>query len=339
MADLQELRHILSHHRELLLAMTNVVGCGVGLKEVRGRPTRTSCIVTFVEKKLPLDRLPARARVPQILGGAPTDVIEIGRVRLLSQRTERMRPAQPGVSIGHNQVSAGTFGAVVYDARSGEPLILSNNHVLANTSDGRDERAQEGDPILQPGRFDGGGPDDVIGHLTRFEPIHPLTEAPTCPIARRAERIGNRLLHLVRGNYNLQFVRRADTSNLVDAAVARPTSPNVINPEILGIGNVRGVEAPEPGMRVRKSGRTTGVNSGTIRTVSTTLDVHLGDAGIARFEDQVVTTAMAEPGDSGSAGITEANRIFGLLFAGSDTATIYNRAEHVAELLGIRFTA
>ena len=68
-----------------------------------------------------------------------------------------------------------------------------------------------------------------------------------------------------------------------------------------------------------------------------TLNVSLGDAGIARFDDQIVTTPMAQPGDSGSVGLNEANEIVGLLFAGSGESTIYNRIHNVMELLNIHF--
>ncbi len=84
-----------------------------------------------------------------------TDVIEIGRVRLM-ERAVKMRPALPGSSIGHYKISAGTFGVVVRDKNSGEKLILSNNHILANGSNGSDGRASVGDAILQPGPYDGG---------------------------------------------------------------------------------------------------------------------------------------------------------------------------------------
>src|SRR5207249_8866045 len=69
----------------------------------------------------------------------------------------------------HN-ITAGTFGCLVRDIRpqsSGEYLILSNNHVLADVNAG-----SAGDLILQPGPFDGGVfPADAVATLERFEPI------------------------------------------------------------------------------------------------------------------------------------------------------------------------
>ncbi len=47
------------------------------------------------------------------------------------------------------------------------PLIMSNNHVIAN-----ENNALIGDPIIQPGDCDGGiQPNDVIGHLVAYTPV------------------------------------------------------------------------------------------------------------------------------------------------------------------------
>lgn len=302
--------------RPQLLRLRNVLGCGVGYKERRGETTDVKSLVVFVEKKLPLMALSLAERVPPEVDGIPTDVIAVGRLRLLADRTARVRPAPPGVSIGHNRITAGTFGAVAYDEDTGRPLILSNNHVLANITDGRDERASLGDPVYQPGAYDTGAVDDTIGHLLRFAPIHTI------------------------GTWSAA----SDTSqtdvgfNLIDAALADPISPDVITPNILGLGAVQGVATPKVGERIWKSGRTTGVTTGTISAVAATLNVNMGEVGMAMFEDQIVTSPMAEPGDSGSAGLTEDGRIVGLLFAGSSQATLFNTIDNVSRILRVRFT-
>ncbi len=94
-------------------------------------------------------------------------VVSIGKITARnSPIRHRVRPAPPGVSIGHYQVNAGTLGCLVRDQRGGL-YILSNNHVLANMNNG-----QLGDPILQPGSSDGGvQPDDVIATLYSYIPI------------------------------------------------------------------------------------------------------------------------------------------------------------------------
>lgn len=135
--------------------MPNVCGVGVGYKYKDLKRTKQPALIIFVEEKTKLENLSRGEKIPKKIDGLETDVIEIGKVRLLGARQERRRPAQPGISIGHYKITAGTFGAVVKDAESGEALILSNNHILANATNGKDGRAEIGDPILQPGGCDG----------------------------------------------------------------------------------------------------------------------------------------------------------------------------------------
>lgn len=159
MAHIQEVRAALQAHSLRLLAQANVVATGVGYKTTAGRRTQMLSIVCSVARKLPLAELAARDRVPPELNGIPTDVVETGVIRTLAARTDRHRPAPGGVSIGHREVSAGTLGCLV--RKNGARMILSNNHVLANSND-----AAPGDPILQPGVYDGGRfPQDHIADL------------------------------------------------------------------------------------------------------------------------------------------------------------------------------
>ncbi|HEY8416666.1 MAG TPA: hypothetical protein VIK93_01380 [Limnochordales bacterium] len=332
-----------SRWRDRVLALPNVVGCGWGEKRTRGQRTGQEGMVVLVRRKVPAKALTARERVPAVLGEAPTDVVEVGDLRLLAAplmqpRTARMRPAPPGVSIGHVGISAGTFGAVVRDAETGELLILSNNHVLANQTDGADGRAAVGDAILQPGPYDGGNvARDVIGHLVRYVPVRAAAGPPACPIARRAQQAVNAVLRLVLPGYRVQLVRLDEADNLVDGAVARPVAAAAVTPVILDVGPVRGVAEAQLGMKVKKSGRTTGLTTGEVTALGATVTVALGGGVTARFSDQVVTTPLAQPGDSGSLVLDETNRAVGLLFAGSEQATICNRIQNVLEALRIRF--
>ncbi len=320
--------------KDSLLHLENVVGVGIGNKEVRGAGTGKPSVAVLVKKKLPSSAIPVAQHVPSRLGPVCTDVIEVGELSLLD-RTSKIRPAVPGSSIGHPKVTAGTFGAVVRDKKTGRPLILSNNHVLANITDGTDGRAKVGDAIIQPGRYDGGQPEDIVGHLERFVPIWRTSSRPACTVAQAAERLGNFMLRAVQPQYELRFVRKRTMENLVDAAVARPVSDDAIDASIMEVGVVSACVEPEIGMKVKKSGRTTGLTTGTIRVVSATLKISLGDVGEAYFSDQIVTTAMGQPGDSGSLVVTENGSAVGLLGAGSDQATICSRIRNVLELLDI----
>jgi len=144
----------LNKYRRKLLSLKNVVGVGVGYKQVGDNTTGQPAFIIYVEKKLPAPDLPRSHIVPKQVDGLDTDVVEIGVVKMLGVRTSRERPCQPGVSIGHYRSTAGTLGAVVRDRATGKLMILSNNHVLANGSSIQEVRARVGDPILQPGGCD-----------------------------------------------------------------------------------------------------------------------------------------------------------------------------------------
>jgi hypothetical protein len=244
------------------------------------------------------------------------------------------------VSCGHYQITAGTFGAVVWDEKTGEPFILSNNHVLANATSGRDGKARPGDPILQPGAADGGVVErDKIAYLERFIPVEMSGRVPACLVTRSVESAMNKWLSATRSPVRVEVVSRslADSTNLVDAALARPLSPTLISPDILELGEIRGYREPSLGLRVRKSGRTTGVTEGEIQVVDVTVNVVYSDDVTATFTDQILTGKMGAGGDSGSVLVDEEMNAVGLLFAGSDKSTIYNRITTVLGMLGVSF--
>ncbi len=220
-------------------------------------------------------------------------------IQLLRQRA---RPAAGGYSLGHFRVTAGTMSTAVYDARAFPGLppryyILSNNHVLANSN-----AARVGDPILQPGRVDGGSaPRDVIARLSRFVPI-----------------------------------RFDGQPNLVDAAIAEADF-HEIDRAIFWIGHLTGVRfLTSVGEYVRKTGRTTNYTTGRVTHLNATVNVNYGGGRVARMVRQIVTTNMSAPGDSGSCLCDMSGNAVGLLFAGSDRVTIHNHMMYVQSLLGIR---
>jgi hypothetical protein len=262
-------------------------------------------------------------------------VIQVGEIRAQQARTDRFRPAPGGVSIGHYQITAGTLGTVVRDRATGERLILSNNHVLANSNN-----AQIGDPILQPGPYDGGKqPDDVIGHLMRFCPITFLGEQlpGNCPLASFYVGVGNILAILTGSSHRISATRTTSQgANQVDAAIAHPVDDSVISDEILEIGVVTGKTNATLGMPVRKSGRTTGFTTGEITLLDATVNVSYGTGRTAQFENQLVSGPMSQGGDSGSLLVAGDSLLaVGLLFAGSDQTTIYNPIQAVLDCLEV----
>lgn len=337
---MEHLRQLAQAKQAQLLSCNNIVGVGVGHKRRRGRVVENEAIVVLVRKKLDPIHVPKAVFIPRQIEDVPTDVVEVGDLRILAgatrlPRAERMRPARPGVSIGHYKITAGTFGCVVRDLRTNATLILSNNHVLANLSDGFDGRARIGDAVLQPGRYDGGTDKDLIATLERFIPLYRVNRPPTCRIARKLEQAANFALRILGPSYEVHFQRRTRVENLADAAVARPVKEEEISPDILGIGSPKGVKEVSIDDVVMKSGRTSGLTRGRVEVVHATVKVALGDVGYGIFSDQIVTTQIGDPGDSGSLVLSPDGMAVGLLSAGSDRATICGRIQNVLSSLGV----
>ncbi len=325
-----EVKAVKDQYTETILSKPNVVGVGTGYKEVGGRTGRDLCVVALVSQKIPKAGLSPEELVPMDLDGVETDVIQVGVIRAALDRKARWRPAQGGISIGHYQVTAGTLGCVVRDRETGDRLILSNNHVLANSND-----AEPGDPILQPGTADGGRiDDDHFAQLERFYPIRYNLGPSTCNWADRFVGLGNWTAKALGSKHRVQaFWNDPEADNVVDAALARPLDPSDLNSEILEIGTVTGTQEARLGMPVRKSGRSTGLTTASITVMDATINVYYGER-IARFEDQLVTPQMSEPGDSGSLLVAgDSLSAVGLLFAGSDQATIHNPIQAVLDRL------
>ena len=207
------------------------------------------------------------------------------------------RPVPIGVSTGHPAITAGTIGARVTDGAN--VFALSNNHVYADAN-----RASIGDAVIQPGTFDGGSlPGDAIGALADFEPI--------------------------------DF---AGGDNVMDAAIALSSMGSLGNATP---SDGYGVPAATPveesiGLKVQKYGRTTGLTAGRVKLVNVTVNVSYGDAGIARFIGQIlVQGGFSAPGDSGSLVVDKKLNPVGLVFAGSDSATIINPIGPVLARFGV----
>jgi hypothetical protein len=333
---------------ELIYKNPHVWSIGDGVRTTQGKFTSEKCAVVGVSKKLPKSVIAAEHVLPR-----EVDVVETGIIRALDLPkaqdvyTDRYRPAPGGVSVGHEKISAGTLGCWVN--YNGRKVMLSNNHVLANSND-----AKIGDRILQPGPHDGGvWPRDHIAHLTKFEPIHFLGEDTECPFSKAVAFSLNKAWSLFRRKTQFQAVVPHADSNLVDAAIAEPLGADLIEDWIVEIGRITGViDNPPVGMPVEKCGRTTGFTTGEILQTDVVVQVSYGGAKIAVFQDQLMAGDMSAGGDSGSLVVsvlrrktlhrdlgeqTSDNMAVGLLFAGSDTTTIFTPIRHVQDIMGISF--
>lgn len=319
-------------HVQDLLSRRNVVACGVGYKVKGGEQTDELSLVVSVTHKVHPSALAEEDMVPSELDGVRTDVVETGVLRALQGPRDRWRPVvPPGTSVGHYRVSAGTFGCLV--RRGADVFLLSNNHVLADSNKG-----QLGDAILQPGAADGGSLEDRIATLADFVPLDFGEDEPECSVADTLAGGLNQLASLLGSTHRLKAVRETDGVNQVDAALARPLTPELLSNEILYIGAPTGVRTAGLDMSVQKTGRTTGHTTGVITQIDATVRINYYGP-VALFEDQLVASPMSKGGDSGSAVLDEERHVMGLLFAGSDAATIINPIGAVLSELNIEIVA
>lgn len=376
MVSVQQLLSVQAAFEGQLLSKPNVVGVAVGLKETEGHWTDTMALVALVQQKLPLTALSASDRIPRQIDDIPTDVYEVGvlRANQLMPPTGRFRPNVPaGVSSGHFNITAGTLGAIVKDRLTGERLLLSNNHVFANSND-----AQVGDAILQPGPADGGlNPGDMVARLERFIPLRyiedanqPLPDDPGTPpgptpnpggcnslvsalvaLTNFVSKVSGSQQQVVRTSHSTALtahgapqtvnVQTTATDNVLDAALAKPIDPTMFSNDIRHIGSINGTKAPQIGMTVRKAGRTTDYTQAMVTLLNATVNVGYSTVRgprTARFTGQVITQPMSQGGDSGSLIVDGSeNRAVGILFAGSSMATIFTPIDVVLAALNITF--
>jgi len=296
---------------EFLFSLPSVIGSGVGWT-ADGRPA----IRVFVE--------PGHASgLPAMLEGFPVIPTEAGPfyaddpAPVTAEAADGLlptsrfdRPVPVGVSTGHLNSTAGTIGAVVTDGR--DTYALSNWHVFVPAG-----QARIGDPLLQPGPYDGGAnPADVIGTLAAFEPV----------------------------------VLSPFASNRIDAAIAKTDQVSPLTPSN-GYGSARSETLrARPGLKVQKYGRTTGHTFGEVESINTSINVTYGSAGsqVARFTGQIIVCcSFSAGGDSGSlivardvnedgeAGPND-RRPVALLFAGDRTRTIANPIDLVLDRFGVK---
>jgi Trypsin len=284
-----------------------IQGLGIGEKITDGAKLDQLVLKIYVDRKKPRTRVknvvPERFTLPGLAVEIPTDVEEIGVVKL-EANTARVRPALAGCSVAVGKSASGTFGCLVHKRGDDRPLyVLSNSHVLADEGTGT-----VGDKILQPGKLDGGkAAKDVLAELTEWVPFE---------------------------------FSAAGFPNLVDAAIAQVQEAKSVTSVIRLIGLPIGVSRiVQRNMQVQKTGRSTDYTIGIIKDVNfrtaLTCKKPGGGKGRVGFWDQVLCTRFTADGDSGSAVLNMRKEVVGLHFAGSDSASIFNRIGHVLDALHI----
>lgn len=296
----------------------NVVAVGISEKISDNVRTGNLAVTFYVAEKKPLNQLSGDEAIPQALAldltngsTVPTDVIEVGYPELepaplaLPNPQAQRGPIQPGFSISHPQITAGTLGAIV--KKGGKFYALSNSHVLA-----RSGVAQKGDKIIYPARNDGGNLNaDVVAELEDF----------------------------------ITFQLGGDFVNRVDCAIAvlLPEKLADLVQDIYQIGLPTGTAKPKRGMQIVKAGRTTGKTLGEVRDVNFRLQLNYPDGiGKIGFLDQVFCTRYSAGGDSGALVLeSQSMKAVGLHFAGfpdqnKEMGSVFNPIQEVLKALKVR---
>jgi hypothetical protein len=229
-----------------------------------------------------------------------------------NHRAKQTLPIRLGTSGGSaNDISkafccGGTLGAAVMC--NGALHVLSNNHVL-----GRSGSAVAGEDTVQPGLIDTGcrssNSNVVADYAGNLVPLGTANVDAALSVARAGA--------------------VSTTGDILD--IGAPC----VTPRSAAIG-----------MAVAKSGRTSGLTTGSVQALNLTVSVQYqkgcnsGKKFTVRYADQVSVTpgSFLQAGDSGSLMVTnDANhQPVGLLYAGSSSVAIANPAQDVIDAFGPR---
>jgi len=320
----ERVRDVQERHTTRLMAIDGVVGTAIGFN-----PNARLSVAVLLER-------PGVGGIPAALEGVAVHPVITGKIYALPKPQKPGKPPKPdpeppvdptarfprpvpiGVSTGHPNITAGTIGCRVTDGTN--VYALSNNHVYAV-----ENQASIGDPVIQPGTYDGGSsPTDDIGTLDGFEKID---------------------------FYDPDNPPQVIPTNTIDAAIALSSTANLSNATPSdGYGKPKSTTLPTDDLLhhpVKKYGRTTGLTKGRVYALNATVNVAYDEEGekVARFVGQIIITpgSFSAGGDSGSLIVADGkgrNRAddrkpVGLLFAGSDFITVANPIDEVLSSFGV----
>jgi len=278
-----------------LMRRPGVTAVDVGYKYVNGQRTDQLAIRVMVERKK--KTVPEAERIAPQLDGVVTDVIE--RTYFLHQMQNRRKlddislladtgnydPVKGGISIGPcravgGYVYVGTLGAIVKDNASGNPLLLSNFHVMCI-----DNGWHQGDTMAQPGRVDGGNcPANVVGTLQRAA----LTSDVDCAVS--------------------SLSGRGYSCEIVDIGKVAGTNTATLGMAVRKRGRTTGLTYGV----VDSISLSVNIDYGDgigVRTLANQIDIR---------PDTAHNPAFGDHGDSGSAVVDGSIKVVGLHFAGSN---------------------
>lgn len=148
-------------------------------------------------------------------------------------------------------------------------------------------------PILQPSIFDGGKVSkDAVAILSEFVPI------------------------------------KENTDNYVDCAMGKVLKKNDVSSSIALIGKVKGTVDVKLNEDVKKVGKISELTTGKVKILHVTFRTMILGT-IYTFVDQIMTTKMTEPGDSGAVLLNKNNFVAGLTMGETDDLSAHNNIQRV----------
>lgn len=244
--------------------------------------------------------------LPAEVDGVKIVYYYIGEITLM-KTTDKYDPLIGGISIGAIDVTAGTLGGVVWDKKTHEPYLITNEHVVSNTQNTDPLHPPKGFAIVQPGPIDGGT--ELAGKL------------------------------FVVGGMKERAMDGAPCN--IDAALIMPVRGFAAE-EFWGVGQVEAFKhAPaKVGDEIVKSGRTTGVTENAVAAV----DVSTNLRGI-KWSDPLLMEGLIQTRSSFVQGGDSGSRVWkkstmepiGLVFAGSWLVSLIIPAQTICDVLGVYF--
>ena len=289
-----------------LLKYPHVRGLGVGFKVKSGKRINKLALRVYVTEKVPRRRLKRADRLPREIEGLAVDVI----VRQLHFRAFDPTHPSPTHAIRYGELLGGiTLGIL-----------------------GR------GTGTLGGGVFDNGSLMDVI--LTNWHVACTEVDCSSGNVlqpsgfdgAGQERQVGN--------------VLRSVLNERVDCAILTLNGVAFLERTVLDVGPLGVAAEAELGMTVQKSGRTSGLTTGTITDVDADVDVASASGGSDTFhhEGQIEfegDEGMVQAGDSGSLLLDGNGNVVGLVYAANGDGD-KGDACHIQDVfnaLGINLTA
>lgn len=292
----EEYKQLVPRAMEAFRHLPNVHSVGIGGRERNGKPTGEIVLKVFVHKKATRDALAPDAIIPTEFEGVPTDVVEAPEPKLASA-------APPGAHFGGP-----------YDKDEGRYRPLRGGIQISGA-------AGIGDGTLGViCRIDEPPPERIVA-ITCHHVLFASVATETAALAVGQPTSDDSCTKCCRGIFG-SFLKgyRDATMDAVAIAFEKGTE-YYAQIEDIGVVNsdhaITVAEAATLTYPVRKRGRTTRVTGGTVQAINAT---HI--SGLA--SGYIVIKPNAEPGgspgfadhgDSGSALVSDAGEILGIVFA------------------------